>query len=83
MLTVPIMDGDQRYIPGHMKPNELGLHDMTNRTTEWVQGPWTEFGELYPPHNPGRLALFDFMDPFYRVQKNGGFDLEGTGLSGG
>ena len=59
------------YIPGQKKPNELGVHDMSGQAFEWVIGPWTNFGELYPLHNPGRILLFDFAEPFYQLQKGG------------
>jgi hypothetical protein len=62
---------DMRYVPGQMKPNELGLHDMSGQASEWVLGPWTEFGGFEPLHNPGRISIFDFTEPFYLVQKGG------------
>ena len=62
---------EMRYIPGQRKPNELGIHDMSGEASEWVLGPWTEAGELYPAHNPGRIPMFGFADPFYAVQKGG------------
>jgi formylglycine-generating enzyme required for sulfatase activity len=60
-----------RYIPGQRRPNELGIHDMSGQSPEWVLGPWTEYGELYPSHNPGRKTIFDVTEPFYLLQKGG------------
>jgi len=59
------------YISGLRKPNELGIHDMSGQSLEWVLGPWTEYGELKPLHNPGRVTVFNFIDPFYLLQKSG------------
>jgi len=57
------------YIPGLKKPNELGIHDMSGQSPEWVLGPWTEFGKFETMHNPGRMAIYDFVEPFYLIQK--------------
>jgi len=71
------------YIPGQRKPNELGIHDMSGQSPEWVLGPWTEFGELKPLHNPGQISRFDFLEAFYHIQKGGNplFMLEHLGHS--
>jgi len=62
---------DLAYIPGQMMPNELGIHDMSSSASEWVLGPWTEYGDLVPAHNPGRISAFDFAAPFFLIQKGG------------
>jgi len=62
---------DMFYIPGQMLPNELGIHDMSGQAAEWVLGPWTEYGELEPSHNPGQISIFDFARPFALIQKGG------------
>jgi len=62
---------DIQYIPGQRKPNELGIHDMSGQSPEWVFGPWTEYGELEPPHNPNRIPRLDFLESPYLIQKGG------------
>jgi len=62
---------DIRYIPGQKKPNELGIHDMSGQSPEWVFGPWVEWGELYPPYNPGRISRLDILEPRHLIQKGG------------
>gem|GEM_PF-2070860 len=62
---------DMSYILGQMRPNELGIHDMSSQAAEWALGPWTEYGELEPLHNPGRIPLFDFAEPLSLLQKGG------------
>ena len=62
---------DTEYIPGQKKPNELGIHDMSGQDSEWCIGPWTEYGELDPVYNPGRIVLFDFVEPLFLIQKGG------------
>jgi len=57
------------YIPGQKRPNELGIYDMSGQSPEWVLGPWTEYGNFETMHNPGRMAIFDFAEPFYLIQK--------------
>ena len=61
------------YIPDQMKANELGIHDMSSQASEWVFGPWTEFGEMYPLHNPGQIMVFDSIS---LIQKGGNLLME-------
>jgi hypothetical protein len=63
---------DTTYIPGQKKPNELGIYDMTSFSPEWCIGPWKEYGEMEPVHNPGRISVYDFARPFYLLRKGGG-----------
>ena len=67
---------DFGYIPGQMRPNELGIHDMSNTASEWVIGQWTEYGELEPTHNPGRVSTFIFEEPVFLLQKGGNTFIE-------
>jgi formylglycine-generating enzyme required for sulfatase activity len=64
---------DIEYIPGQKKPNELGIYDMSSVSPEWCIGPWNEYGEMEPEHNPGRFSIFDFAPPFYLLWKGGGY----------
>jgi len=59
------------FIAGQMKPNELGIHDMSSPASEWVLGPWAEYGELYPSHNPGQISVFDRSVLQHLLQKGG------------
>jgi hypothetical protein len=61
------------YIPGQKKPNELGIYDMSSVSPEWCLGPWKEYGEMEPAHNPGRISVFDFASPFKLLRKGGGY----------
>jgi formylglycine-generating enzyme required for sulfatase activity len=72
---------DMDYIPGLRMPNELGIHDMSSQASEWVLGHWKDYGELEPAHNPGRITLFDFTQPFYHIQKGGNMFLETMGVN--
>jgi len=69
------------FIPGQMMPNELGLHDMSGPASEWVIGPWIEYGGLEPARNPGRVSRFDFVQPFYLLQKGGNAYIEFLGVN--
>jgi len=75
-------DFDMLYIVGQLMPNELGIHDMSGQASEWIVGPWTEFGELEPAHNPGRITMLDFAEPFYVIQKGGNHLMEIRGRGG-
>ena len=47
---------------------------MSSVAPEWCLGPWKEYGEMEPAHNPGRIAVFDFVArPFYLLRKGGGY----------
>jgi len=69
------------YVPGQMKPNELGIHDMSSPASEWIIGPWIEYGELKPSHNPCRNSLFNFNTPFFLLQKGGNTYIEFIGVN--
>jgi hypothetical protein len=64
---------DMQYVPGQKKPNELGIYDMTSVAPEWCLGPWREYGEMEPAHNPGRISVYDYASPFYLLRKGGGY----------
>jgi len=72
---------NMHYIPGQMKSNELGIHDMSNRASEWVIGPWVNFGEMGPEYNPNRIEIFNFKEPFYLIQKGGNSYVEFLGVN--
>ena len=69
-----------RYIVGQKKPNELGLHDMSNTASEWCFDQWEDSPLMTPSHNPGRIETQNFenidtgvspQNPFYIVMKGG------------
>jgi hypothetical protein len=64
--------GLMSYNPGQKKPNELGIHDMSNRVvSEWCIEPWTEPADMEPAHNPGRIDIYNLADSVFLIQKGG------------
>ena len=65
---------DMNYNPGQKKPNELGIHDMSNRgASEWCIEPWTEPAVMEPAHNPGRIDIYNLADSVFLILKGGNF----------
>ena len=60
------------YIPGQVKPNELGIHDMSSQASEWI----LEYVKIEKPgSDPGRVPVVDF-EPLRFLQKGGNASYE-------